>query len=337
VNNSYLITGGTGTFGHAAVRQLLSEDHFGPTGYRAERIIIFSRDEMKQEAMARRFAPLDPEGRLRFFLGDVRDKERLKLALRDVDFVIHAAALKIVPAGEYNPFEFVETNIQGTRNVISAALEMHTRRVLLISTDKAVQPINLYGASKLVAEKMIIAANNLAAWREPYFSVCRYGNVTGSRGSVFELWKQQLAASQPLSLTAPQATRFWITKPEAATFALDVLERKMAHNGGEIFVPKMAAYNIRDLCTAFWTDNEVPQDLQEFHKTGLRPGEKMHEDIVAPHEQAVAHKHFYRISQDRTSCPVGDSLPLGYNLTSANSMQRLSIEELTELIKNLGE
>lgn len=311
-----LITGGTGTFGHALVPILLDND-------RIDKIIVYSRDEQKQALMAARF----PDPRMRFFLGDIRDEKRLSLALRSVDVVFHAAALKMVPKGEYDPVEFVETNVNGTKHLISAALNAHTQSVVLLSTDKAVSPANLYGATKLTAERMFIAANNLAGNRSPFFNVARYGNVTGSRGSVLTLWKEQLKAGVPLTVTDNFATRFWITDEEAAYFALSVLRRQ---SGGAIMIPKMPTYLVGDLVEAFFEVHGVAEELRSAQVTGLRPGEKMHEELIGPHEIAYnMGKHFCINGKD-----VTDRLLLQSSLTSEDNSNRLSSEKLIQLVSD---
>ena len=315
---NYLITGGTGTFGHACVRQLLTDP-------KCQKIIVLSRDEQKQEAMARLF----PDERMRFFLGDVRDEGRLHMAMRDADYVIHAAALKIVPKGEYDPIEYLETNANGTANIIRAALGIGVRRMLLLSTDKAVAPVNLYGATKLVAERLILAANNLAGPREPYFSVARYGNVTGSRGSVLELWEQQLAAGEPLTITEPNATRFWISDRDAVAFALRCIQERMQFEGGYIYVPKMPSYKIQDLATAFIQKPDTA--FSTYNKVGLRPGEKLHEEIIGRYEQPIEFLRHFEIGGDFIK--AGNPKPPEWTYTSDNNPEKLGVEELKVLIE----
>ncbi len=324
VNKIYLITGGTGTFGKAATRQLLRDQSIG-------KIVILSRDEQKQQEMAWAFQ----DERMRFMLGDVRDEARLVRAFKDIDYVIHAAALKIVPKGEYDGREFVETNVNGTQRVISAALSSGVQRVLLISTDKAVAPCNLYGATKLLAEKLFISANHLAAMREPYFSVIRYGNVTGSRGSVLDMWASQILEEKPLTVTDGNATRFWITQAEAAVFAIHAIEMKMRYNGGEIFVPRMPAYRVADLAEALTKVQGTEDPI--IAKTGLRPGEKLHEDILSPHEKVFEHKDFFRISAlDKTSCQGGKPLGLA-GQSCSSSFPPMTVKQLTELLRDWKE
>lgn len=262
---SVLITGGTGSFGSALAKRLIKDAN-------TERVVIFSRDEWKQWQM-KESDPLFSDPKVRFFLGDIRDKERLHRAFVDVDTIIHAAALKQVPAAEYNPTEFIQTNVMGSMNVADAALNSEVRQVIALSTDKAVNPINLYGATKLCADKLFTAANVYQGKRgRPLFSVVRYGNVLGSRGSLIPQWKslvQQGATSLPL--TSPEMTRFWITIEQTVDFVMKSLERQI---GGEIFVPKIPSVYIKDLAVALFGD--IP-----LHTIGVRPGEKIHEVLIS--------------------------------------------------------
>jgi UDP-N-acetylglucosamine 4,6-dehydratase len=258
---SILITGGTGSLGNQLVSMLIRET-------KARRIIILSRDEFKQYTMQQTFAGAEP---LRFFLGDVRDKDRLRRAFEAADYVIHAAALKQVPAAEYNPFEFINTNVLGAQNVISAALDTGVRRVVALSTDKAANPINLYGATKLCSDKLFVAGNSYRGPRDTGFAVVRYGNVVGSRGSVIPFFLEKRKTGV-LPITHPEMTRFWITLEQAANFVLNAL----AHmQGGEIFVPKIPSMRITDLARLIG-----PECRQEI--VGIRPGEKLHEMLVEP-------------------------------------------------------
>lgn len=272
---SVLITGGTGSFGHAMVRALLFYKH------PPRRIIIFSRDEYKQMLMARTF---NENPHLRFFLGDVRDERRLEKALRGVQYVFHAAALKQVPACEYNPREAVKTNVEGASNVIDAAIEGGVRQVVALSSDKAVNPINLYGATKLVSEKLFIAANALSH-KSTRFSVVRYGNVLASRGSVVEVFRERLRAGEAVEVTHPEMTRFWWTLEDAVRFVLTVNSRMI---GGEVFLPKIGSSDVMTLVKAIALLEGV-QKLEKPQITGIRPGEKMHEVLVAPDEVGRTH------------------------------------------------
>jgi UDP-N-acetylglucosamine 4,6-dehydratase len=259
---SILITGGTGSFGRKLVEVLL-RDH--PD---ARRIIVYSRDELKQFDMAQQF-PVSRHPQMRYFIGDVRDRDRLQRAMEDVDVVVHAAALKQVPAAEYNPFECIKTNVLGAQNVIDACLSSGVSKVVALSTDKAAAPINLYGATKLCSDKLFIAANNMRGTRDLRLSVVRYGNVMGSRGSVIPFF-MQCRPSGVLPVTDPRMTRFNISLEEGVRLVLETLERMW---GGEIFVPKLPSYRITDVATAIG-----PECRQET--VGIRPGEKLHEEMI---------------------------------------------------------
>lgn len=260
---SILITGGTGSFGKCIVKELLQE-------HQIKRLIVFSRDELKQYEMAQ--DPLIHDATaMRFFIGDVRDQERLIMAMRDVDFVIHAAALKQVPTAEYNPFECIHTNVLGAENVVRAALHTGVKRVIALSTDKAASPINLYGASKLASDKIFVAANNLSGSDGTRFSVVRYGNVLGSRGSVIPHFRKLVAeGAKSIPITDKHMTRFWITMNHGIKFVLSSLEMM---RGGEIFIPKIPSMKITDLARVI-----APGIEQEV--VGVRPGEKLHEVMI---------------------------------------------------------
>ncbi len=267
-NKSILVTGGTGSFGKCFIRRLLAN-------YKPRRLVIFSRDELKQFDMQQEF-PEKEYPQLRYFIGDVRDAERLKMAMRDIDYVVHAAALKQVPAAEYNPFECIKTNIMGAENVIHAAIYNRVKKVIALSTDKAANPINLYGATKLASDRAFIASNNLSGTTETRFSVVRYGNVVGSRGSVIPFFANILAkGNRKLPITDPRMTRFWITLDEGVQFVIDNFER-MA--GGEIFIPKIPSMKVVDLA-------KVMAPECELETIGIRPGEKLHE-VMIPQEES---------------------------------------------------
>jgi len=260
---SVLITGGTGSFGKRMVRHLLENSD-------AKRVIVFSRDELKQFEMSS-LPGIAGDSRVRFFIGDVRDLSRLTMSFRNVDIVIHAAALKQVPAAEYNPFEFVATNIIGAEHVVQAALATNVERVIALSTDKAANPINLYGATKLASDKIFIAANNLAGTQKIRFSVVRYGNVIGSRGSVIPFFQNLIAnGADHLPITDERMTRFWITLPHGIDFVSDCLTRM---HGGEIFVPRIPSMRMTDLAHAMAP--HLPLKI-----IGIRPGEKIHETMI---------------------------------------------------------
>ena len=277
-----LITGGTGTFGQAATRFLADA---------GDTVTIFSRDEQKQELMAEKF-----KGRenVRFFLGDVRDRDRLQLAMNNHEIVIHAAALKIVPKLEFDPAEAVKTNVLGSMNVISCALEAArhgaARRVVLLSTDKAVNPVNLYGATKKTAEHLFRAANNLGYGGLPKFSAVRYGNVWGSRGSVIEIWERQHAVGLPVTITDPQMTRFFMTAQDAVDLVLRALADMLSPRtpGGGIYLPKLRAYRLDELWEAFSLAHSIEERAVI---TGIRDGEKTHEALISPYEVPFMKEH----------------------------------------------
>ena len=264
-NKTILITGGTGSFGHRFVSHILAS-------YKPKKVIIYSRDELKQYEMQQLFS--DPC--MRYFIGDVRDASRLITAMRGVDYVIHAAALKQVPAAEYNPNECIKTNINGAQNVIEACIQANVHRVIALSTDKAANPVNLYGATKLASDKLFVAANNIAGADGPRFAVVRYGNVVASRGSVVPFYRNLIAQGKiRLPVTHQEMTRFWITLDEGVEFVLTNFKRMQ---GGEIFVPKIPSVRILDLV-------EAMSGSKDYELIGIRPGEKLHE-IMVPEEMA---------------------------------------------------
>lgn len=319
-NKIVLITGGTGSFGRKCTEMLL-RDHA------PRKLIIFSRDELKQHEMRQEFP--DSEGSpMRYFIGDVRDPERLRRAFHGVDIVIHAAALKQVPACEYNPFEAIQTNIMGGKNVIDAAIDQGVERVLALSTDKATNPINLYGATKLCAEKIFVQANSYAGAGGTRFAVTRYGNVVGSRGSVVPVFQQQRATGR-LSITDERMTRFWITLDQGVAFVLRNIGQM---HGGEIFVPKIPSMSIIDLARTIAP--ECGMDL-----TGIRPGEKVHE-VLLSYEEA---RHSVEIDDMFIILPLhpwwgGENwsaakpLPEGFNYASDTNGQWLSPDAMAALI-----
>jgi len=260
-NESILITGGTGSFGSAFVTSLLKNQKW-------RRIVVFSRDELKQLKLRELIGADD---RLRFFIGDIRDKERISRALEGIDTVVHAAALKQVDTGEYNPIEFIKTNVYGSNNLIEACLDNNVGNVIALSTDKASSPINLYGATKLTADKLFIAANSYSGSKPTRFSVVRYGNVLGSRGSVIPFFQSLIAQSESLPITDLRMTRFWITLSDAIDFVHSSLR---IMRGGELFVPKIPSMRITDLIKAL-----VPEGYPT-HIVGIRPGEKLHEEMI---------------------------------------------------------
>ena len=274
-----LITGGTGSFGHKYTQTLLAR-------YKPKKIIIYSRDELKQYEMQQIF----DQDCMRYFIGDVRDADRLVRAMRGVDYVIHAAALKQVPAAEYNPMECIKTNINGAENVIHAAIDANVEKVIALSTDKAANPVNLYGATKLASDKLFVAGNNIAGGSRPRFSVVRYGNVVGSRGSVVPFFQSLIdRKADHLPITHPEMTRFWITLQQGVDFVLKNFERML---GGEIFVPKIPSIRIVDLANAM-----APQ--LPIKEVGIRPGEKLHE-VMCPGENSY---HTYEFSDHYVIAP----------------------------------
>ncbi len=323
-NKSILITGGTGSFGRCCIKMILEK-------YTPKRFIVFSRDELKQYEMQQEFnAPC-----MRYFLGDVRDGNRLEQAMRGVDYVIHAAALKQVPAAEYNPMECIKTNITGAENVIAAAIANGVEKVIALSTDKAANPINLYGATKLVSDKLFVAANNVGGYNTR-FAVVRYGNVVGSRGSVVPFFKKlALEGAEELPITDIRMTRFWISLPQGVDFVLKSFARM---HGGEIFVPKIPSSRIVDLAEAV-----IPG--KPIKVIGIRPGEKLHE-IMCPSDDShltLEFKDHYVIKPsitfvspiDYTISALGEkghSVEQGFEYNSGTNPHFLTIEELREMI-----
>ena len=319
-----LITGGTGSFGKKCTEIILKK-------YKAKRLIIFSRDELKQFEMAQKF-PLSEYECMRYFIGDVRDKERLYRAFRNVDYVIHAAALKQVPAAEYNPFEAVKTNILGAQNIINVSIDRGVQKVIALSTDKAANPINLYGATKLCADKLFIAGNSYVGEAGTRFSVVRYGNVIGSRGSVIPFFLKCRENSY-FPITDQRMTRFWITIEQGVNFVLDCLERMV---GGELFVPKLPSMNIMDLANAI--DPTCKKEI-----IGIRPGEKIHE-VMIPSDDArrtVEFDRYYIIKPDfpfweKRSNHSGKPVDDDFEYNSGTNPWILTVDEMKEMIKALS-
>lgn len=318
---SILVTGGTGSFGKAFIRHALT--HLDP-----RRLIIYSRDELKQSEARRMF---DDDPRLRWFIGDVRDASRLRRAFDDVDYVVHAAALKRVDTAEYNPFETIKTNVMGSQNVIDAAIDLDVKKVIALSTDKASSPINLYGASKLCADKLFVAGNHYAAHTDTRFAVVRYGNVLGSRGSVIPLFRR-LAPTGTLPITDTRMTRFWITLSQAVQLVIDSFDRM---HGGELYVPKIPSMRIADLAEAIAPNAELEE-------VGVRPGEKLHEEMISEADsyRTLEFDDHYVIQPvlaewgndlDRDGKPMEPGQPY----RSDTNDQWLSVEELRTLLKEL--
>ncbi|MGY5449734.1 UDP-N-acetylglucosamine 4,6-dehydratase (inverting) [Agarivorans sp. MS3-6] len=320
-----LITGGTGSFGKKFVKLLLQE-------YRPKRVIIYSRDELKQYEMQQQFN----QSCMRYFIGDVRDRDRITMAMRGVDYVIHAAALKQVPAAEYNPMECIKTNINGAENVINAALHNKVRKIIALSTDKAANPINLYGATKLASDKLFVAANNIAGDQETSFSVVRYGNVVGSRGSVVPFFQKLIdEGAESLPITHEDMTRFWITLEQGVQFVVDNFKRM---HGGEIFVPKIPSVKITDLAKAMAPDLTT-------NIIGIRPGEKLHE-VMCPADDSY---HTFEFDDHYVIAPSisfssrtndfqknalgegGKKVEVGMEYNSLSNPHYLTIEQIKEL------
>jgi UDP-N-acetylglucosamine 4,6-dehydratase/5-epimerase len=314
-----LVTGGTGSFGRKFVEMMLAE-------YHPAKLIVFSRDELKQHEM--RVAGLDHSS-LRYFIGDVRDVDRLRRAMHGVDYVVHAAALKQVPACEYNPMEAIKTNILGSSNVVEAALDANVKKVLALSTDKAVNPINLYGATKLAAEKLMVQSNSYAGGMATRFSCVRYGNVVGSRGSVVPIFLQQKSAGK-LTLTDERMTRFWLTLEQGVRFVIHCLEKM---HGGEVFVPKIPSMKIVDLAKAI-----APGVGLEV--VGIRPGEKLHEVLISEDESrsTVEMEEMYVVQPSARSWfgqewqTEGHKLPAGFRFGSDNNPNWLSVDQIREMV-----
>ncbi len=320
---SILITGGTGSFGKAFLQQVLETQNPG-------RVVIFSRDELKQYDMRQIWGD-DP--RVRFFLGDIRDRERLRMALHGVDYVVHAAALKQVDTAEYNPMEYVKTNILGSENVIQASLEAGVKKVVALSTDKASSPVNLYGATKLTADKLFISSNHYAVDGGTRFSVVRYGNVMGSRGSVIPFFRKIAAEGRPLPITDRRMTRFWITLPQAVQFVIDSFADM---SGGELYVPRIPSMLVTDLAEA------VAPGMEQF-EIGIRPGEKMHEEMISTEDARRTVKRPDRYVVQPTLAlwggfkeATGDAVPEGFAYTSDKNDQWLDVAQLRNMLNDLG-
>lgn len=313
-----LITGGSGSFGNEAVKYILS--HFTP-----QKIIIYSRGELKQYLMQEMW-PDNGIIPIRYFIGDVRDKDRLWRALKDVDYVIHAAALKQVPACEYNPIEAIKTNVIGAQNIIECSIDSGVKNIIALSSDKAANPINLYGATKLCADKLFVAANVYSGNHKTKFSVVRYGNVMSSRGSVIPYFQQLIKEKKPLTITDKRMTRFWITLSQAVEF---VMERLNDMSGGEIFVPKIPSMKILDLAKAI-AGNEYPLQI-----TGIRPGEKIHEIMISRDDARNTIDRGDSFSILPSYFPNRDTLsfqPDTFEYSSGNNSQWMTIKQLREVI-----
>ena len=327
-DKTILITGGTGSFGNHFTEYVLQH-------YKPKKIIIYSRDEFKQFNMANKFQT--HKDVLRFFIGDVRDKERLLRALDGVDYVVHAAALKQVPACEYNPIEAVRTNIEGAINVVNAVLDTPSvNKVVALSTDKSVNPINLYGGTKLVSDKLFIAANAYTENKAVHFAVVRYGNVAGSRGSVIPFFQRIIdQGGTELPITDYRMTRFWISLEQGVELVIKALNEA---NGGETFISKIPSFKITDLAQAMFPDCQMQE-------VGIREGEKLHEIMVTREDSATTYeyeKHYiiyphYTWWGEEKIIPGGKKVADGFEYSSGNNTEWLSVEEIRELLKTMGE
>lgn len=318
-NKTVLVTGGTGSFGKKFIRKALTLG--------VKKVIVFSRDELKQYEMKQNFQ----DDRIRFFIGDVRDKDRLYRAFDGVDIVIHAAAMKHVDACEYNPFEAVKTNIHGAQNIIEAAIDRGVEKVIALSTDKACSPVNLYGATKLASDKLFVAANAYVGEKKTRFAVVRYGNVVGSRGSVVPFFKK-IRETGVVPITDERMTRFWITLNQGVQFVLDNLDRMQ---GGEIFVPKIPSMNIMDLAKAIAPECETKI-------VGIRPGEKLHEAMIMEDDarHTLEYDTYYAILPElawwkQENDKRGKVLSEGFAYTSDNNTEWLTIDELKQLVEEM--
>ena len=324
-NKTILVTGGTGSFGNEFTQYVLG--HYDP-----KKIIIYSRDEYKQFVMANKFKKY--KDKLRFFIGDVRDKERLCRAFDGVDYVVHAAALKQVPSCEYNPMEAVKTNINGAMNIVDAALDCGVKRVVALSTDKAVNPINLYGGTKLVSDKLFIAANAYAGMKDVCFSIVRYGNVAGSRGSVIPFFRNLVNQGETaLPITDYRMSRFWISLNEGVQLVIKALSEA---KGGETFISKIPSFKITDLAEAMLPGCGIKE-------IGIRPGEKLHEIMVTTEDSFTTYeyeKHFIvypQMTWNNKQLPdmSGHKVAEGFSYSSDNNTEWLSVEQIRELLKTV--
>lgn len=321
-DKTILITGGTGSFGKAFIKKVLAE-------HNPRKVIIYSRDEFKQYEMQQKFT----DKRLRYFLGDVRDRDRLFRALKGVDYVVHAAAIKHVPAAEYNPFEAIQTNVMGAQNVITSCIDAGVEKVIALSTDKACNPVNLYGATKLCSDKLFIAANAYVGDGKNKFSVVRYGNVLGSRGSIVPLFKKLAEGKEDIPITDDRMTRFWITLPQAVQFVIDSFD---IMNGGELFIPKIPSMKIVDLATAIAPESKI-------RIIGIRPGEKLHEMMISGDDSRNLYEFkdryiklpdfpFWHVETPSGAKPVEP----GFVYASDTNKQWIGVEELRKILDQKG-
>ena len=319
---SILITGGTGSFGKAFLQRILETEN-------PARVVIFSRDELKQYEMRQVW---ETDERVRFFLGDIRDRDRLRMAMRGVEYVVHAAALKQVDTAEYNPMEYVKTNVLGSENVIQASLDAGVKKVVALSTDKASSPVNLYGATKLTADKLFISSNHYAVAGGTRFSVVRYGNVMGSRGSVIPFFRNLVAKGEPLPITDQRMTRFWITLPQAVDFVIDSFSDM---SGGELYVPRIPSMKVVDLAEAI-APGAPTVDI------GIRPGEKLHEEMISAEDSRRTVRRADRYVVQPTLAIWGDfkeadgeAVPDGFSYISDTNDMWLGVDEIRTMLTEL--
>jgi UDP-N-acetylglucosamine 4,6-dehydratase len=319
--SSILITGGTGSFGKAFLSRVLE-------AHNPARVAIFSRDELKQYEMKQTYGD-DP--RVRFFIGDIRDRDRLEMAMHGVDYVVHAAALKQDDTAEYNPLEYVKTNILGSENVMLASINAGVKKVVALSTDKASSPVNLYGATKLTADKLFISGNHYSYARGTKFAVVRYGNVMGSRGSVIPFFRGLAERGEPLPITDLRMTRFWITLPQAVEFVIDSFE---AMDGGELYVPRIPSMHVTDLAKAIAPDAALVE-------VGIRPGEKLHEEMISPEDSRRTIRQADRyvvgptLAEWTYRAPAGEPVPDGFAYTSDTNDLWLTSDEIRQMLEDL--
>ena len=320
--SSILITGGTGSFGKAFLNRILTE-------HDPARVAVFSRDELKQYEMK---MTLGDDPRVRFFIGDIRDRERLEMALHGVDYVVHAAALKQVDTAEYNPMEYVKTNILGSENVMTAAIAAGVKQVVALSTDKASSPVNLYGATKLTADKLFVSGNHYSYARGTKFAVVRYGNVVGSRGSVIPFFRRRAEAGKPLPITDVRMTRFWITLDQAIDF---VIAAFATMDGGELYVPRIPSMRLTDLAEAIAPSSEIVE-------VGIRPGEKLHEEMISEEDarRTIRQPDRYVVAPTLAEwtfrIPEGDPVEEGFSYSSDTNDEWLTVEQLRHMANALG-
>lgn len=328
-DKSILITGGTGSFGKKFIEMIFAN-------YNPKKIVIYSRDEYKQSLLKAEYANKIDMSKVRFFIGDVRDKDRLYRAFEGIDYVIHAAAMKQVPTCEYNPFEAIKTNIHGAQNVIDAALDRGVQKVVALSTDKAVNPINLYGGTKLVSDKLFIAANAYRGIKETTFSVVRYGNVAGSRGSIIPIFKDMVeSGASELPITDVRMTRFWISLEEGVNLVFKALKES---KGGEVYISKIPSFLITDLAKAMLPNANLKQ-------TGIREGEKLHEVMITKDDSRntyeysqhyLIYPHFEWWDFDRYFTPGGKRVEEGFEYCSDNNKEWISHEDLCIRLRKMG-